>query len=202
MPQKWGDGTSKLPKRLINTYRLFFEETGWFEVGLYPTFDDDEADFQVLLILMVGRSHIMLNEDEAANFFMHLRKMKKFANEGGSEEYFEDVKADFFGSFWMEKLRRGNYIIYFTDEEGDFQNAGPIHERDLRKILRNEQKLNEFILMLKMQKKDLIRELETLARECNGEPERVHQLHSGAPVVQFEMSTNHFEFFEDFMKSL
>lgn len=144
----------------------------------------------------------MLNEDELANLFMYLREKKNFSKVGTGEEYCSDVKDGFYGAFWTENLRDGRYIIYYNDEEGDFQNVGPLAEQDLKIILVNERKINDQILEIKMKIKELMEDLASIARACDGDAERIHVLNSHNATLQLEMSTNHFDFFKDFIKSL
>lgn len=193
---------TELPLRLINSWRLFFKY-GWLEIGLHPeNKSDGSIDFCVLVLVTIGKSYIKLNEEEVANFFMYLREKEKFSNVGTAEEYFSDVKDGFFGAFWMEELRDERYIIYFSDENGGFENVGPLHERDLKYILENEHKINDQIREIKLQKNDIIYELESIARECDGNVEKIHVFNSRIPILQLEMSTNHLTFFKAFINSL
>lgn len=112
------------------------------------------------------------------------------------------TKDDYFGSFWSEKLRNGRRIIYFSDEDGNIQNVGPLQDHDLKSFLINEHKINDHIVQLKIKKKELTDDLMVFARECNGEAAKIHSMNSSNPALQLEMSTNHFALFEFFLKSL
>lgn len=202
-PQTYGDGSPKRPPRLINSWRLHFERHGWFEIGLHPEAkDDDGAHFRVTAILAIGKTHITMKEDELANFFMYLRGQEKFSKVGTPEKYWDDVKDNFYGAFWMENMRDGRYIIYFSDDEGEFHNVGPLYESDLKLVLETEGDINDQILELKMMKKELLYDLETFARECDGDAKKIRVLQARNPTFRLEMSTNHFSFFEEFIRSL
>lgn len=187
---------------MIQSFRLFFAGHGCVEVGLAPA-EEEGFDFCVLTTIMVGKTFITLNEEELANFFIFLRKKRGFTNIGIAEQYFTDVSDEFNGAFRLDKQRSGEFnIIFMDDEEGDFQSAGPVNQEDLKKILKNERKLNDVILNLKVMKRELKNDLDALAVECDGNADRIHDLNSGNSVLQLEMSTNHFHFFRNFINSL
>lgn len=143
-----------------------------------------------------------MTEDELANFFMFLRENKKFVNIGEGEKYCDDVKDEFYGAFWMEKKGSGRYIIYFNDAEGEFQNVGPLHENDLKWFLMNERKINDQIMALKMMEKDLVTDLNAIARECDGVANKINVLNTHNTILKLEMATNHFDYFEEYVNSL
>lgn len=143
-----------------------------------------------------------MTEDDLANFFMNIRKNKKFANIGKEEEYYADVKDDFYGRFWLEKNRNNKYIVYFDGEEGEFQYVGLLNVYDIKNILTNERKINDVILMLKVITNGLVVQLHAIARECDENPNNIRALNTYDSDLKLEMATNHYNFFSKFFSYL
>lgn len=168
---------------------------------MQPMNDKDGcAVFNVQALIVVGNHYLMFNEDELSNLFVFLRSKKKFRNAEGTVSYREDVKNDFTGTFWLDKIAPNCVSLLFMNSEGEIASTGALHSNDIINILKNEQLINDRILQMKVEKNEFINELDAIVRECDGCVEQVKFLSATSRTMFWlEMVSNHKHFFVNYL---
>lgn len=168
------------------------------EIGLWPINEiNGKANFIFQALLFGNRTFLRLNEDELANLFLFLRREKKFSNVDGSYTYADKIAENFHGTFSIEKMGFGMIVIYYMNDEGIVSTAGPLHVNDIKKLLKNEEAINNQIIKIGVEKEHTIEQLDTVVRECDGNAGTIQNLaKTKLSAFYLEMAANHFSFFE------
>lgn len=185
--------------RLINSSRIHFPKNGYIEFGILPSIEDGNVRLSSRAMIVAGKSWIILDDEEAANLFIFLRRQKKFSNISGADEYHGTIAENFGGVFFLRKENIHKYELLFMNERDEYSGTYLEHTAIVY-MLENEMIINHQILRLALSCGDLLEKLDIMAIDCDGDASAVKKMaQKSSDTLPMEMALNHFDFFNNFI---